>query len=116
MKTIINEKSAKTFTKIVRQRKRYYWNLYNPKTGCLLKSNDLKIMGIEFFKNRPDCDDYGVIDVSGVDWEHNLLWLKRVENFFKEGYYLCTGSDIMICDCVNCGYNDDNGKVIPFSD
>jgi hypothetical protein len=116
----INEKTVKSLTTLVGRTGRNCWNLYNPVTKELLTSNSLKQKNDPYFKDRPDSwQQYGVVDLSGVNCDHNLLWLRRVEKYFKQGFYLCTLnktiSDMALCDCKNVGFNvDEAGHVIPF--
>jgi len=114
----ISEKSVRHFTKLIYRHKINFWNLYNPVTGELLKSTDLKKRKELYFKNRPDSwDQCGVLDLCGVDTDHNLLWLKRVEKYFNNGFYLCSlnknPADRVLSDLLNIGFSlDEEGKVI----
>jgi hypothetical protein len=116
-----NEKTAKSFKRIIQEYKIHYWNLYNPGTKEILKSSDLKRANFPFFNQRPDSwDRYGVLDL-GIDWEHIQTWMHRVKKYLDAGWIFCTInkniSDVVFCDCKNVGFNsDEKGNVIPFSD
>jgi hypothetical protein len=114
----VNEKTAKSLTALIGRTRISRWNLYNPATKELLASNDLKRRKEPFFEHRPDGWPE-VVDRSGADYVHNLLWMGRIEKYFNSGFYLCTINsniaDMVLCDCINIGYDiDEKGRVIPF--